>query len=94
MRVELNGARGPESFLDAMADLVTCAPRRRTTARWWSSWTTRAHETPDLVNALVGAGARITGVREEAATLEEVYLELVGEAGVRDEHAWPMRRRA
>jgi hypothetical protein len=24
-------------------------------------------------------------VREEAATLEEVYLELVGEAGVRDD---------
>jgi hypothetical protein len=32
----------------------------------------------------VASGARITGVREEAATLEEVYLELVGEAGVRD----------
>jgi hypothetical protein len=26
-------------------------------------------------------------VREEAATLEEVYLELVGEAGVRDARA-------
>jgi hypothetical protein len=44
-------------------------------------------ETPDVVNALVGAGARITGVGEVAATLEEVYLELVGEAGVRDLHA-------
>jgi hypothetical protein len=35
----------------------------------------------------VAAGARITGVREEAATLEEVYLELVGEAGERDRPA-------
>jgi ABC-2 type transport system ATP-binding protein len=43
-------------------------------------------ETPDVVAALVGAGARITGVREEAATLEEAYLELVGEAGERDAH--------
>ena len=43
-----------------------------------------AHETPDLVGALVADGARITAVREEAATLEEVYLELVGEAGERD----------
>ncbi|MEP6469956.1 MAG: hypothetical protein ABJC24_09320, partial [Chloroflexota bacterium] len=46
-------------------------------------------ETPDLVAALVHGGARITGVREEAATLEEVYLELVGEAGVRDSRTLP-----
>jgi hypothetical protein len=32
----------------------------------------------------VDAGARIVGVREEAATLEQVYLDLVGEAGTRD----------
>src|SRR2546429_2997891 len=30
------------------------------------------HETPDLVATLVAAGARITGVHEDAATLEEV----------------------
>jgi hypothetical protein len=41
-------------------------------------------ETPDLVAALVHAGARITGVREESPTLEEVYLNLVGEVGERD----------
>jgi hypothetical protein len=46
-----------------------------------------ARETPDLVSALVGSGARITGVAEEAATLEDVYLELVGEAGERDSRA-------
>jgi hypothetical protein len=37
-----------------------------------------------VVNALVSAGARITAVGEVTATLEDVYLELVGEAGVRD----------
>jgi hypothetical protein len=45
-----------------------------------------AKETPDVISALVLAGARITGVNEQSATLEDVYLELVGEAGVRDEH--------
>ena len=33
---------------------------------------------------LVDAGARIVGVREDAVSLEQVYLDLVGEAGVRD----------
>jgi hypothetical protein len=36
------------------------------------------------VRALVEAGARIVTVREEAATLEQVYLDLVGEVGERD----------
>jgi hypothetical protein len=43
-----------------------------------------AHETPDLVAELVGAGARITSVVEDAPTLEEAYLALVGEIGERD----------
>jgi len=42
------------------------------------------HDTPDLVAALVAAGARISGVAEEAPTLEEAYLSLVGEVGERD----------
>jgi hypothetical protein len=36
------------------------------------------------VRALVEAGARIVGVREEAVTLEQVYLDMVGETAVRD----------
>jgi Arc/MetJ family transcription regulator len=39
------------------------------------------------VARLVASGARIIGVREESATLEEVYLDLVGEAGERDGQA-------
>jgi hypothetical protein len=44
-------------------------------------------DNPELVRALVDAGARIVGIREEAATLEQVYLDLVGEAGERDARA-------
>jgi len=43
-----------------------------------------ARDIPDLVAALVGAGARILSVSEEAPTLEEAYLALVGEVGERD----------
>jgi ABC-2 type transport system ATP-binding protein len=35
-------------------------------------------QTPDLVAALVAAGARITEVRTDTPALEEVYLQLVG----------------
>ncbi len=34
--------------------------------------------TPDLVRALVAAGAAITEVRERGATLEDVYFEIMG----------------
>lgn len=37
--------------------------------------------TPQIINALVGAGALILEVRQERASLEEVYLELVGKEG-------------
>jgi len=85
VRVELNGARGPESFLErlAMLDFVRGAQARDGVLA--VELDDPALETPDLVAALVGAGARITGVREDAPTLEEAYLELVGEAGVRDD---------
>jgi hypothetical protein len=38
-------------------------------------------DNPDLVKALVDAGARITAVHEEAASLEEVYLDFVTDGG-------------
>ena len=37
--------------------------------------------TPDLVSALVAAGARVRGVELEGASLEEVYLRLLGPVG-------------
>jgi hypothetical protein len=41
-------------------------------------------DNPELVAALVAHGARIVAVHEEAASLEEFYLRLVGEVGERD----------
>jgi ABC-type multidrug transport system, ATPase component len=84
VRVELNGARGPESFIGCMADLpfVTGVQANETTLV--VELADPPHETPDLVAALVAAGARITSVAEEAQTLEEAYLSLVGEHGERD----------
>lgn len=85
VRVELNGARGPESFMEVLARLPFVLGAQPREDRSLLVELTEPHaETPDLVAALVAAGARITGVREEAATLEEVYLRLVGEAGERD----------
>jgi len=85
VRVELNGARGPEWFLEVLARLPWVLGAQPRDDRSLLVELSEPHvETPDLVAALVGAGARITGVREEAATLEEVYLRLVGEAGERD----------
>jgi len=84
VRIELNGARGPESFVDLMASLPFVTGAQVQPGALLVELADPPHETPDLVNSLVGAGARITSVREESATLEEVYLQLVGEIGERD----------
>ena len=82
--VELVGARRPDSFLDLLADLPFVAGARADDGTLFVEVGDPRGDNPELVRALVGAGARITGVREEAATLEAVYLRLVGEAGERD----------
>ena len=84
VRVELNGARGPESFLGRLAELPFVTGAQASDSTLIVELGDPAHETPDLVSALVGAGARITSVREDAPTLEEAYLSLVGEQGERD----------
>jgi ABC-2 type transport system ATP-binding protein len=84
VRVDLNGARGPESFLDVLAGLRSVVAAQAQDGSLLIELDDPPRETPDLVAALVQAGARITSVREEAATLEEVYLNLVGEVGERD----------
>jgi ABC-2 type transport system ATP-binding protein len=86
VRVELNGARGPDSFVELLARLpyVLGARAHDDDRSLLVEMADPLRETPDLVAALVGAGARIVGVREDAATLEEVYLNLVGEVGERD----------
>ncbi len=84
VRVELVGARRPSSFLDMLADLPFVEAARAEDGELLVEVRDPRGDNPELVRALVDAGARIVGVREEAATLEQVYLDLVGEVGERD----------
>jgi ABC-2 type transport system ATP-binding protein len=83
-RVELVGARDGESFLDTLATLPFVHGAQARDHSLVVEIGDPRGDTPELVRALVGAGARILSVQEEAASLEEVYLRLVGEAGERD----------
>ena len=85
VRVELVGARRPESFLDMLSDLPFVEAARVTDGALTVEVGDPRGDNPELVRTLVEAGARIVAVREEAITLEQVYLDMVGEAGVRDE---------
>ncbi len=84
VRVDLVGARGPSSFLDMLAELPFVDGAQVVDGSLLVEVTDPRGDTPDLAGALVNAGARITGIAEEAATLEQVYLNLVGEAATRD----------
>jgi ABC-2 type transport system ATP-binding protein len=84
VRVELNGARGPESFIGRLAELEYVNGVQAKENTLVVELGDPPHETPDLIAELVGAGARITSVVEDAQTLEEAYLSLVGEIGERD----------
>jgi ABC-2 type transport system ATP-binding protein len=83
-RVELGGARDADSFLTTLAALPFVIGAQANDHALLVEVRDPAGENPDLVNALVHDGARIVAVREESASLEEVYLDLVGEAGERD----------
>jgi ABC-2 type transport system ATP-binding protein len=84
VRVELVGARRAESFLDLLAGLPFVQGARLNDGALMVEVGDPRGDNPELVRALVDAGARIVGVHEEAATLEQVYLDLVGEVGERD----------
>ncbi len=84
VRVDLVGARGPSSFLDMLAELSFVDGAQVVDGSLLVEVRDPRGDTPDLAGALVNAGARITGIAEEAATLEQVYLNLVGEAATRD----------
>jgi ABC-2 type transport system ATP-binding protein len=85
VRVELVGARRPESFLDLLAGLPFVAGARANDGALLVEVGDPRGDNPELVRALVGAGARIVGLSEESVTLEQVYLDLVGESATRDE---------
>jgi ABC-2 type transport system ATP-binding protein len=86
VRIGLNGEAGPGAFLGHIAGLpfVTRASAQDGDGTLVVEVADPATDTPDLVAALVAAGARITAVVEDAPTLEEAYLSLVGEVGERD----------
>ena len=84
VRVELVGARRPESFLDLLAGLPFVAAARTSDGALTVELADPRGDNPELVRSLVEAGARIVAVSEEAVTLEQVYLDLVGESATRD----------
>ena len=84
VRVELVGARRPESFLDLLGTLPYVEGARASNGSLFVEVGDPRGDNPELVRTLVDAGARIVGVAEEAVTLEQVYLDLVGEAATRD----------
>jgi len=84
VRVELGGARPAESFVDALRPLHYVLGVRSRGHRLLVEVRDPRTDNPELVRALVAEGARIISVSEEAASMEEVYLRLVGEAGERD----------
>jgi len=84
VRIDLVGARRPGSFLDLLGQLPFVEAARDEDGALLVEVRDPRADNPDLVRALVEAGARIVGVHEQAATLEQVYLDLVGEAGERD----------
>jgi ABC-2 type transport system ATP-binding protein len=89
VKVELVGARRAESFLDLMSTLPFVAAARASDGSLVVEVDDPRGDNPELVRALVGAGARIVAVHEEAVTLEQVYLDLVGEVGERDARTLP-----
>ncbi len=84
VRVDLVGARRPASFVDLLAELPFVEGAQVIDGSLLVEVGDPRGDNPELVRALVNAGARIVGVSEEVATLEQVYLDLVGEAGTRD----------
>ena len=84
VRVELVGARRPASFLDLLAGMPFVVGARADGDALLVEVGDPRGDNPELVRALVEAGARIVHVSEQAISLEQVYLDLVGETGERD----------
>jgi ABC-2 type transport system ATP-binding protein len=84
-RIELDG--GPVDAT-AMSQLAVTLPFVRSAEAVGHELRVELEEprqhTPDLVRELVTRGARVLAVTEDVPTLEQVYLELVGERADRD----------
>ncbi|MGH2358787.1 MAG: ABC transporter ATP-binding protein, partial [Candidatus Limnocylindria bacterium] len=84
VRVELVGSPRPAAFLELLARLDVVHAARAVDGAIRVEISDPRRDNPVVVRALVDAGARIVAVMEEAQTLEAAYLELLGEAGVRN----------
>lgn len=88
-RVMLDGGpRDATALLPAVRGLAFVRDARVAEGNLWIELEDPHRDTPELVQELVMRGARIEAVTEEVASLEQVYLDLVGEragdAEVRD----------
>lgn len=79
-RVTLDGgSRSPADLAQAVGGLPFVRHASALGASLWVELSQPEQDTPELVRELVSRGARVMAVSEEVATLEQVYLELVGE---------------
>jgi ABC-2 type transport system ATP-binding protein len=84
-RVALDGGLVDASALAAtLGSLPFVRNARAEGGDLWVELAEPRRDTPELVRELVTRGARVLAVAEDVASLEQVYLELVGERGERD----------
>jgi ABC-2 type transport system ATP-binding protein len=84
-RVALDGGSVDASALAAtLGSLPFVRNARAEGGDLWVELAEPRRDTPELVRELVTRGARVLAVAEDVASLEQVYLELVGERGERD----------
>ncbi|MEK6192007.1 MAG: ABC transporter ATP-binding protein [Chloroflexota bacterium] len=84
-RVALDGGSVDGSVLAAaLGSLPYVRNARAEGGDLWVELAEPRRDTPELVRELVTRGARVLAVAEDVASLEQVYLELVGERGERD----------
>jgi ABC-2 type transport system ATP-binding protein len=84
-RVALDGGSVDASALAATLDSLPFVRNARAEGGdLWVELAEPRRDTPELVRELVTRGARVLAVAEDVASLEQVYLELVGERGERD----------
>jgi ABC-2 type transport system ATP-binding protein len=84
-RVELDGGAVDAAAIAELVEPLPYVGEVRADARTlWVELADPRRDTPDLVREVVDRGGRVMVVAEEVASLEQVYLELVGERATRD----------
>jgi ABC-2 type transport system ATP-binding protein len=84
-RVELDGGPvDPATLAESIGPLPFVRSVRPGERDLWVELSDPRRDTPDLIRELVERGARVMTVSEDVASLEQVYLDLVGERADRD----------